>query len=54
MRKRDKKDGTGWGQTGLGELTYCNTTGEDEFENIILHVNEKRNKVRNRQKMVNE
>ena len=53
MRKRDEEDGTGWGQTGLGELTYSNTTGEDEFD-IILHVNEKRNKVRNRQKMVNE
>ena len=35
VRKRDEKDGTGWGQTGLGELTYSNTTGEDEFENII-------------------
>ena len=53
VRKRDEEDGTGWGQTGLGELTYSNTTGEDEFD-IILHVNEKRNKVRNRQEMVNE
>ena len=32
MRKRDEKDGTGLGQTGLSELTYSNTTGEDEFD----------------------